>query len=80
MAQKITPLNSGKQKASKLSFIAGVKEELKKVTWTEKKELQHCTKIVLGATLFFGLSVYVVDLMIRGVLDSLGLIGKWIAQ
>ena len=80
MTQKITPLNPPKPKFNGFSFIEGVKEELRKVTWTEKKELQHATKVVLGTTLFFGLSVYVVDLMIKGVLDSLGLIGKWLAQ
>ncbi|MCF7852642.1 MAG: preprotein translocase subunit SecE [Simkaniaceae bacterium] len=80
MAQKITPLYSAKPKKTSFAFIGGIKEEIKKITWTEKKELQYCTKIVLGTTFFFGLSVYVVDLMIRGVLHSLGLIGKWIAQ
>lgn len=60
------------------SFLASLKEELKKVTWTEKKELQHATKVVLATTFFFGLGVYLMDLMIKGVLDSLSQIGKWI--
>lgn len=81
MSQKITPLYSNKASGKQgLSFVAGIKDEMKKVSWTEKSELQHCTKIVLATTLFFGLGIYIVDLMIKGMLDSLGLIGKWIAQ
>ena len=71
MAQNVNSLSPEKAKV-KFNFVSGIKEELKKVTWTEKKELQHSTKIVLGATLFFGLSTYIVDLMIKGMLDSLG--------
>jgi preprotein translocase subunit SecE len=80
VSDKVTALPTPKSVKTGPSFLASLKEELRKVSWTEKKELQHCTKIVLGTTFFFGLSVYIVDLMIRGVLDSLGQIGKWIAQ
>ncbi|MDN3504620.1 MAG: preprotein translocase subunit SecE [Rhabdochlamydiaceae bacterium] len=82
MAQRITPMNHVKANSRKSgpNFVSGIKEEMKKVTWTEKKELQHCTKMVLGTTFFFGLGIYIVDLMIKGVLDSLGIVGKWIAQ
>ncbi len=34
------------------SAIRGFKEELKKVSWTSKVELQFFTKLVLGATFF----------------------------
>ena len=54
------------------SFFKEVKDELKKVTWTSKEELIFSTKIVVIATVVFGLAIYVVDLGIRGTLDLAG--------
>lgn len=56
----------------KVSFIREVQNELKKVTWTSKEELIFCTKAVVIATFLFGLTIYLVDLSIRGVLDLAG--------
>jgi len=53
----------------KLSYFREVQNELKKVTWTAKGELLFCTKAVIFSTIFFGFSIYVVDLGIRGILD-----------
>ncbi len=53
----------------KVSYLREVQNELKKVTWTSKEELLFCTKAVILATFFFGLTIYVVDLGIRGVLE-----------
>lgn len=52
-------------------FIAELKEELKKVSWTTKAELIFCTKVVVVATLILGFSIYLVDLTIKGVLDAI---------
>ncbi|MGE5195933.1 MAG: preprotein translocase subunit SecE [Anaerolineae bacterium] len=52
-----------------LGFIKELKEELKKVNWTTKAELQFCTKIVIAATFAFGLGIYVIDLLIKSCLD-----------
>ena len=54
----------------KVSYLREVQNELKKVTWTSKEELMFCTKAVIVATFIFGLTIYAVDLGIRGVLDS----------
>ncbi|MGB7979104.1 MAG: preprotein translocase subunit SecE [Chlamydiales bacterium] len=54
----------------KVSFLREVQNELKKVTWTSKEELLFCTKAVILATFFFGLTIYAVDLGIRGVMDG----------
>lgn len=54
----------------RLSYFREVLNELKKVTWTSKQELIFCTKAVIFATFFFGLAIYGVDLLIRGVLDG----------
>lgn len=56
----------------KASYLREVQNELKKVTWTSKEELLFCTKAVIIATFVFGLSIYVVDLGIRGVLELVG--------
>lgn len=56
----------------KVSFLREVQNELKKVTWTSKEELIFCTKAVVIATFLFGLTIYAVDLSIRGVLDLVG--------
>ena len=56
----------------KLSYFRSVQEELKKVSWTSKKELILGTKAVIIATFVFGFAIYCVDLMIRGVLDGFG--------
>ncbi len=49
----------------KESFIQGLKNELGKVSWTSKKELKTLTKTVLLSTVFFGLGIYAVDLVIK---------------
>lgn len=54
------------------SYIAELKEELKKVTWTTKDELILFTKIVIGSTFSLGLGIYGVDLLIKGVLNGFG--------
>ncbi len=55
----------------KLSYFREVQNELKKVTWTSKEELILCTKVVVIATFIFGFAIYIADLSIRGVLETL---------
>lgn len=52
-------------------FVAELKSEIKKITWTSKEELITYTKIVIGATFAFGMSIYMLDLFIQSVLSSL---------
>ncbi len=56
----------------KQSYFREVQSELKKVTWTSKQELMFSTKAVIFATFLFGLAIYAVDLVIRGVLNGVG--------
>lgn len=65
----MSTLATGEKK--KLSYFREVQNELKKVTWTTKEELIFCTKAVIFATFFFGLTIYGVDLLIRGTLDGI---------
>ncbi|MDE3048222.1 MAG: preprotein translocase subunit SecE, partial [Verrucomicrobiota bacterium] len=52
------------------SYFREVQNELKKVSWTSKEELIFCTKAVIIATFLFGLTIYAVDLSIRGILHG----------
>lgn len=56
----------------KLSYFREVQNELKKVTWTSRKELLICTKVVIIATFLFGFAIYLVDLGVRGLFDAIG--------
>ena len=67
-----TQSGSGPVKGSYLSWLDGLKTELKKVTWTTKDELVLFTKIVVGSTFALGLGIYAVDLVIKGVLNGFG--------
>ncbi len=81
MTQKVVSLvqdNKIPKAASKESFLQGLKEELKKVSWTSKAELILCTKIVVGATFSLSLAIYVVDLLVRGVVNGFHQIVKLI--
>lgn len=53
--------------------LAGnVREELSKVTWTSREEMQLYIKVVVLSTLAFGLGVYIVDVFIQSILNGLG--------
>ncbi len=62
----------------KESYFREVQNELKKVTWTPKQELLYSTKAVILATFIFGFAIYIADLGIRGVLDGIGSIARFI--
>jgi preprotein translocase subunit SecE len=52
-------------------FIADIKSEIKKITWTSREELIFYTKLVVGATFVFGMAIYALDLIIQATLGSL---------
>jgi preprotein translocase subunit SecE len=56
--------------------LAELKAEFKRISWTSKEELRAYTKIVVGATFIVGLGIYVVDLVVRGTLDGVGVLVK----
>jgi preprotein translocase subunit SecE len=55
-------------------FVEDIKSEINKITWTSRDELLVFTKIVVGATLAFGMSIYLLDLIIQSVLSGLNLL------
>ena len=74
VSQKMAALSAAKKKKAKTKthFFQDMKEEMKKVSWTTKEELAVCTRIVIGAIFALGLGIYVVDLSIRFILQSIG--------
>ncbi|MDR7871670.1 MAG: preprotein translocase subunit SecE [Tissierellaceae bacterium] len=60
-----TENNKGKMS----SYFRGVKAEMKKVAWPNKKELINHTGIVIGISLIVSIVVYLLDLLIHGVLQ-----------
>lgn len=53
-------------------YLQSLKDEFKKISWTNKEELKACTKITVGSIFIFGLGIYLVDLVIKGVLLTFG--------
>lgn len=64
----------------KPSFLSLMKQEVKKISWPSKVEIFQYTRIVIGSTFFLGFSVYLVDLFVKGVLDSTARIMKVLFQ
>ena len=53
-------------------FLGNIKTEFKKISWTNPDELRTYTKIVVGMTFFLVMGIYVMDLGIQLVLNTLG--------
>ncbi len=70
----MTALSTNERK--KVSYLREVQQELKKVTWTSRQELLLSTKAVVIATFVFGFAIYLADLGIRGVLDSIAALAR----
>ena len=58
-----------KGRKSFFEYIQVMKEEVKKVSWTTQEELRFSTKMVVLATLVFGMGIYVVDFLIKSSLE-----------
>ena len=73
LLQKTADLTALKKKQSKQNrrFFHDIKEEMKKVSWTSKDELKTCGKIVIGSIFVLGIGIYLVDLIIRFILDRI---------
>lgn len=59
-------------------WIEEIKQEVKTISWTTPEELRVYTQIVVAATFFFGMGVYLVDLTIHGALNLLTAISRWL--
>ncbi|MEG0037064.1 MAG: preprotein translocase subunit SecE [Victivallaceae bacterium] len=52
-------------------FYGGFWDEIKRIDWTSKKDLQSYVKVVLLSVLTFGVLIYSIDLIIRKLLVGL---------
>ena len=53
------------------NFFGEVKQEFKKISWTDKEELKVYTKVVVAFTFLFGMAVLFVDVIIQQALGGL---------
>jgi preprotein translocase subunit SecE len=49
------------------SFLVEVRNELKRVTWPSRKEVYATTLVVILTSIFFGVYLWGIDLMLNGV-------------
>lgn len=70
------PVASVAKKRRLFDYVEGIKNELKKVSWTALSELKLSTKIVILATFVFGFAIYCVDFVVKGTLDLIGLTAR----
>ena len=57
------------KKGKLASYFKGVKAEMKKVIWLNKKELINYTAVVIVISAIVALTVWVIDLLINGGLS-----------
>ena len=61
------------------TYFEEIKSEFRKISWTDREELLTYTKIVVGATLIFGMAIYLADVVIQNSLAGLNSVIQWIA-
>ena len=58
------------------TFLAQVRNELERVTWPSKKEVYATTFVVILTSIFFGIYLWGIDLLLNAVMgrvfDALG--------
>lgn len=59
-------------------FFSQTKAEFGKISWTSPAELRAYTKIVVGTTFVFGMGIYLMDLGIQLVLNTLGIVMRFL--
>jgi len=51
-----------------IPFLREVKAEIKKVTWPSKQEVYSTTLVVIFTTIFFGVYLFIMDLIFSWVI------------
>ncbi len=54
-----------------VSFYGDVRTELKRVSWPSKKEVYGTTLVVIVTVFFFGLYLFLVDLVLKNGVEGL---------
>lgn len=67
-----------KNQKTLFSYIQDLKDELRKVSWTPREELIFSTKMVVLTTFLLGLAIYFVDFVIKGGLELIKVVMRFI--
>ena len=54
-----------------VNFCGDVRTELKKVTWPSKKEVYGTTVVVIVTVFFFGIYLFLVDILLQNAVSSI---------
>ncbi|HEX6039973.1 preprotein translocase subunit SecE [Longimicrobium sp.] len=57
-------------RTSPRDFVSEVVEQVKKVTWPDRAQLQSSTGIIVGFMLAMGAIIFGIDTVVRTVLDA----------
>jgi preprotein translocase subunit SecE len=57
-------------------FLIATEGEMKKVSWSSRKEVIGSTKVVIVTTLIMALVLFVVDMLFHGFFMSIGILGS----
>jgi preprotein translocase subunit SecE len=63
------PTEKTKKPGRLSSYLKGVRAELKKVVWPNRKELTNYTGIVLFMSVLAAIVVYILDIIVGGALS-----------
>ena len=59
-----------KTRTSPRDFLLEVGEQLKKVTWPDRAQLQNSTAIIVGFMLAMAATIFVIDFGVRNILEA----------
>ena len=57
-------------------FMIATEGEMKKVSWSTRREIIGSTKVVIWFTIFLAVYLFVVDLLCQGFFSSIGVLKK----
>ncbi len=64
-------MGESKEKTREKSFFKGVKQEFKKIIWPDRTTLARQTTAVVSVSVFLGLIITVVDILVKYGIDLL---------
>jgi preprotein translocase SecE subunit len=59
-------------------YFESLKAEFANIQWTEGGEVLMYAKIVVAATFFFGIAIYIADLLIHRLLGVIDVLFSWL--
>jgi preprotein translocase subunit SecE len=59
-------------------YFESLKAEFANIQWTEGGEVLMYARIVVGATFFFGIAIYIADIVIHRLLGGIDMLFRWL--